>query len=49
MVNSGTVPAARLSLYPEYPPPLVGADEDDAGAGAAAAAAGWNPEKITGN
>lgn len=47
MVNSGTVPAARLSLYPEYPPPLVGADED--AAGAATATAGWKPEKITAN
>ena len=47
MVNSGTVPAARLSLYPEYPPPLGAAE--DAEAGAAAAATGWKPEKITGN
>ena len=46
IVNSGTVPAARLSLYPVYPPPLDGVDED--AAGAAAAPAGWNPEKITG-
>jgi len=36
MVNSGTVPAARFSLYPEYPPLL--------GAGAAA---DWKPEKMT--
>jgi hypothetical protein len=46
MVNSGTVPAARFSLYPEYPPVVAGADEDAAGA---AASAGWNPEKITRN
>lgn len=44
IVNSGTVLAARLSLYPEYDPPT--AEDVDAGA---AAAAGWNPEKITGN
>lgn len=43
IVNSGTVLAARLSLYPEYEPPTA---EDVAGA---AADAGWNPEKITGN
>ena len=47
IVNSGTVPPARFSLYPEYPPVLDGVDED--AAAGAAAAAGWNPEKITRN
>jgi hypothetical protein len=49
IVNSGTVPEARFSLYPEYPPVVAGADEDAAAGAAGAPAAGWNPEKITRN